>query len=223
MRKIFIFLGVLFVLGGCSHRVLPENLEPVPMRSNVHYVEPQLQPEPQPVVEPAKPKRRLSFMPRFRRQTTTVPVEPVQLGLHETEFDTSEENRNVNIKLATDSINGKIVKPGEIFSYNDAVGPTVEDRGYKKSTVYANGVKKQNFGGGVCQVSTTLHNAAKNAGMEIVERHDHSLPVTYAKSGEEAATSYGVIDFKFKNNKEHPVQIVGSVEGNKIIVSIKAA
>jgi len=156
----------------------------------------------------------------------TVPVQQSQqsreLASHETEFNAKETNRSNNISRAAKSINGHIVQPGETFSYNKTVGPTNQRRGYKKSTIFVEGEKKKGVGGGVCQVSTTLFNAAEDAGMTILERHDHSLPVTYAKSGEEAATSYGGIDFKFKNEKPYPIVIHCAVSNGKIKVTINA-
>ena len=143
-----------------------------------------------------------------------------ELASHKTEFNAKEEARKTNITRASSSINGHVVQPGETFSYNQTVGPTIERRGYEESTIYVQGEKKKGFGGGVCQVSTTLSIAAEDAGMTIVERHDHSLPVTYAEEGDEAATSYGGIDFKFKNEKPFPVVIRSSVEGGTISVSI---
>jgi len=145
------------------------------------------------------------------------------LGAHTTEFNAKEENRATNITNASNSINGTVVQPGEKFSYNKTVGPTIERRGYKESTIYVDGEKKKGFGGGVCQVSTTLSIAADNAGMTIMERHDHSLPVTYAKEGEEAATSYGVLDFEFKNEKDFAIVIHSTVEGGTITVTISEA
>jgi len=142
------------------------------------------------------------------------------LGSHKTNFNDKEKSRVTNITKASDSINGHIVQPGETFSYNKAVGPTIERRGYKEGTIYVQGEKKKGFGGGVCQVSTTLSVAADNAGMTIIERHEHSLPVSYAKDEDEAATSYGVLDFRFKNNKPFPVRINSSVEGGTISVVI---
>ena len=157
----------------------------------------------------------------------TVPVQQLQpsgkeLASHETEFNEKETNRGNNISRAAQTINGHIVQPGETFSYNETVGPTNERRGYKKSTIFVEGEKKKGVGGGVCQVSTTLFNAAEDAGMTILERHDHSRPVDYAESGEEAATSYGGIDFKFKNEKSHPIVIHCSVGDGKIKVTINA-
>lgn len=143
-----------------------------------------------------------------------------ELASHETTFDTKEKNRGTNIARAAESISNKIVKPGETFSFNETIGPTIKRHGYKKAMVYKNGEKSEGEGGGVCQVSSTLHMAAVKAGMTIIERHDHSLPVTYAQSGEEAAVSYGVQDFKFKNDKHHPVQIKSHVNDGKIKVVI---
>jgi len=152
------------------------------------------------------------------------PAQPVtakqELSSHKTNFDSKDEARTTNITRASSSINGHVVQPGETFSYNKTVGPTIERRGYKEGTIYVQGEKKKGFGGGVCQVSTTLSIAADEAGLTITERHDHSLPVSYANEGEEAATSYGGIDFKFKNEKPFPVVIKSSVEGGTITVGI---
>jgi len=143
-----------------------------------------------------------------------------QLGTFSTSFKPGEEGRDTNIKLASDSINQSVVHPGEEFSFNRTVGPTTEKNGYKLAMIYVDGKKDEGFGGGVCQVSSTLYNAAANAGMNITERHDHSLPVTYVESGKEAATSYGVKDFKFVNQLSHPVAIQSQVVDGKITVSI---
>jgi len=152
-----------------------------------------------------------------KTQTTT---QPREIAKHETEFNAKDKNRTTNIARAAETINGHIVQPGETFSYNETVGPTNEKRGYKKGTILIKGKKAEGVGGGVCQVSTTLCGAATDAGMDIIERHDHSKPVGYAEEGEEAATSYGGIDFKFKNDKSSPVQINASVDKNKGTISV---
>lgn len=147
-----------------------------------------------------------------------------ELGTFSTKFDhTSDEGRATNIKLASDAINQSTIQPGEEFSFNNSLGPTTEKNGYKEAVIYVNGEKDKGFGGGVCQVSSTLYNAAANAGMTILERHDHSLPVTYVEKGKEAATSYGVKDFRFKNDLGHPVTISSNVVDGNITVSINGA
>ena len=147
-----------------------------------------------------------------------------ELGTFSTKFNqATDEGRTTNIKLASDAINQTTVQPGEEFSFNSSLGPTTEKNGYKESIIYVNGKKDKGFGGGVCQVSSTLYNAAANAGMTILERHDHSLPVTYVEKGKEAATSYGVKDFRFKNELGHAVTISSRVVDGDITVSINAA
>jgi len=168
--------------------------------------------------------RRMSSLPhtpqvRGANPQTIVPNVSV-LASHETKFNSNEKNRSANISLAAESINGKVVSPGEVFSFNEAVGPTIESRGYKEDIIFIDGEKHKGFGGGVCQVSTTLHGAAEEAGMTILERHDHSRPVGYAKPGDEAATSYGGIDFKFKNDKQYAVRINAGVTDGRVCVSL---
>jgi len=179
-----------------------------------------------PIAPSNTPPRQIPQQPQTNAQDT-IPVQHSQqsqkeLASYETEFNAKETNRGNNISRAAEAINGRIVQPGQTFSYNETVGPTNQRRGYKKSTIFVEGEKKKGVGGGVCQVSTTLFNAAEDAGMTILERHDHSLPVDYAKSGEEAATSYGGIDFKFKNEKPYPIVIHCAVGEGKIKVTINA-
>ncbi|MCL2399255.1 MAG: VanW family protein [Defluviitaleaceae bacterium] len=146
-----------------------------------------------------------------------------ELGAFSTKFDPSENGRTINIELASDSINQTIVQSGEEFSYNKTIGPTTEKNGYQLAMIYVGGKKDEGFGGGVCQVSSTLYNAAANAGMTVTERHDHSLPVTYVEAGKEAATSYGVKDLRFINELSHPVIIHSHVENGIVSVSINVA
>ena len=143
-----------------------------------------------------------------------------ELGSYTTSFNTKEKNRCHNIMLASDTIDGCIVYPGEIFSFNETLGPTSRRCGYKKSTIFIKGNKYEGYGGGVCQVSTTLYNAAVNAGMTIIERHDHSRKVPYAKKGEDAATSYVGIDFKFQNDLSFPVVIYSYIDDGTISITI---
>ena len=144
------------------------------------------------------------------------------LGSFATEFNPKEKNRSHNIALASEKINGHVVAPQETFSYNETVGPTGRSRGYKRSTIFIKGEMFKGYGGGVCQVSSTLYNAAANAGMTILERHDHSKPVPYVETGKDAATSYGGIDFKFKNEQPYSVQINAQAEDGTLTISLSA-
>ena len=137
-----------------------------------------------------------------------------------TDFKNPKKARAHNIALAAKNIDESVIKPGEEFSFNNAVGPTTKRNGFQLGMIFNSGRRSQGYGGGVCQVSSTLYNAAKQAGMEITERHEHSLEVGYIEKGRDAATSYGVKDLKFVNPHEYPVKINAYVMNEKIITEI---
>jgi vancomycin resistance protein YoaR len=142
------------------------------------------------------------------------------LGEYSTEFSSGAPARNTNIKKAAGSLDNTIVMPGETFSYNETLGPTTKENGYARAQIFIRGTKSYGYGGGVCQVSSTLYNAVLEAGLEVVERHSHSLPVSYVPKGKDAATSYGSVDFKFVNNLPYPVEINASVSNNSVMCQI---
>ena len=129
------------------------------------------------------------------------PVES-ELANFSTPLKSGVANRITNIKLTCDKINGRVLKNGESFSFNEIVGPCTAEEGYKKAEIYVN--KKISFalGGGNCQVSTTLYNTAIAVpGIEITERHEHNgRPVDYIEDGKDATVSYNTLDLKFTNN-----------------------
>lgn len=133
---------------------------------------------------------------------------PDLLSTFTTKYGTADVNRNTNIALAAKSINSVVVMPGEVFSYNDLIGECSTRTGYKTSTIYLNGELSTGVGGGICQVSTTLYNTVLRANLEIVQRRNHSLGVTYVPAGQDAMVSIGSSDFKFKNNRDYPVKVV---------------
>lgn len=131
-----------------------------------------------------------------------------------TKFNTSttnNANRGVNIKLAVSKINGKILAPGEEFSFNGIVGPRSKNAGYQVAHVYSGGKVIEGVGGGICQVSSTLYNSVLRADLEITERRNHTFTVGYVQNGCDATVSYGSVDFKFRNSTAWPVKIVGEV------------
>ena len=135
-----------------------------------------------------------------------------------TKASSSTKDRLTNIRLACASINGTVVKPGATFSFNGRVGPRTEKNGYKVATVYQDGEVSEDFGGGICQVSTTLWNAAMKADCELVERHNHSIPVSYVDKGKDATVSYTSQDMKFKNTSSQPMCIVAYVSDSKRVI-----
>ena len=115
---------------------------------------------------------------------------------------------NFNMELAIKSANGTVVQPGETFSFNTMTGNTTNgDLGYVKSTAIVNGKYEQQYGGGICQASTTIYLAAVKADMTIEERHAHQYPSSYADRGLDATVDYGNLDMRFTNDKDYPIYI----------------
>jgi vancomycin resistance protein YoaR len=132
-----------------------------------------------------------------------------------TNASSSSSNRLNNISMALSSIDGFILKPGEEFSFNSVVGQRTAERGYKMAAAYSGGEVTEELGGGICQVSTTLFNAAVKADLEITERRAHSMPVSYVDKGKDATVSWGSQDLKFKNNTDAPICIVARLTSEK--------
>lgn len=131
-------------------------------------------------------------------------------------FRGSIQNRIFNITLAAARLNGHLVAPGEIFSFNKALGDVSAFTGYKQAYVIQNGRTVLGDGGGVCQVSTTLFRAILNAGLPIVERHAHAYRVQYyeqdSSPGIDATVFVPSVDLRFKNDTNHHILIQNSVD-----------
>lgn len=145
---------------------------------------------------------------------------PDLLASYSTSYATSSANRCTNVELATKSINGYVLMPGETFSYNDTVGQRTAARGYKEAGVYLNGEVTTGLGGGICQVSSTLYNAVLLSNLEIVERTNHTFKPSYVPAGQDATVSWGAPDFKFKNNRNYPIKISATTSGKNIYFNI---
>ena len=131
----------------------------------------------------------------------------------------SKNGRDKNMKLACDALTATIVWPGETFSWIATMGSCSSMKGYQLATVYVNGKKEEGYGGGVCQVSTTMNMAVKRAGIPTNAKL-HSLPVSYAKKEDEASVSYPNLDFSFVNTLEVPILIEMSANWGKVTSSI---
>ena len=142
------------------------------------------------------------------------------LGTYETSFNSKNNNRANNIKVATNKINNILIDSNESFSFNKLIGKRSIEQGFKEAPIILNGDMKLGMGGGICQVSSTVYNAALYSGLEIVQARNHSIPSGYIQKGRDATVSYGNIDLIFKNKYNSPILIHNSVEGNKIISTI---
>lgn len=138
------------------------------------------------------------------------------LGSGSTDYSASSSARATNIKNGTQKLNGIVLYPGESLSVCDQMTPFDEENGYELAPSYANGNVVESFGGGICQVSTTLYLALLRAELEVTERHNHSMIVTYVKPSMDAAIAEGAKDLKFTNNLETPVYIEGIAYGGTL-------
>lgn len=134
-----------------------------------------------------------------------------------TNASSSSSARLTNIKLAVQSINATKLEPGEEFSFNGIVGQRTAARGYQSAPAFSGGELTEELGGGICQVSTTLFNAAVKANFNITERHAHSMPVSYVDKGKDATVNWGSQDLKFVNTSDTTIYIMATVSKDKRI------
>ncbi|MFZ3172706.1 MAG: VanW family protein [Carboxydocellales bacterium] len=135
-------------------------------------------------------------------------------------FDASQGNRSYNIAVAAEALNGLLVEPNQIVSFNEIVGPRSSEAGYREAPEIVNNKLVPGIGGGVCQVSTTLYNSLLKGNYEIINRRPHSIPASYVPVGRDATVTYGGIDFKFKNNRNSYLYIKSSIKGNRLVFKL---
>ena len=141
-------------------------------------------------------------------------------------FETSSEyvvnpDRTNNLTLACAAIDGLILNPGDVFSFNEVVGERTAEKGYKAATVYSGGQSLQELGGGVCQVASTIYYATLHLNMEQVHREPHQFVVTYVPYGMDATVYWGHIDYQFKNTLSHPVRILADTENGCVNITFQ--
>lgn len=124
-----------------------------------------------------------------------------------------------NVKIASQGVKGIVLKPSEIFSQNSTLGPYKKSNGYKEGASYSNGNILMTEGGGVCKIATTLYNLAVLSDLEIVERHNHSMPINYVPYGQDATVAYRSKDFKFKNTTNGNILIWSQLIDNRLYMA----
>ncbi len=150
----------------------------------------------------------------------TEEVEKTLIGSFSTSFSSGDKNRNENLRVACEKINGTVLQSGDIFDMNELLGPQTTANGYKAAGVIENGKIVSDIGGGVCQVTTTVYNAAIFAELKIVERHNHSLMVGYVPLGRDAAVAGTYKNLRFQNDTDYPVEVEAYIEDNKVVCNI---
>ena len=145
---------------------------------------------------------------------------PYKIQTFSTRYDASNHSRSKNLQIAADKINGTVLMPGEIFSFNNVVGERTVAEGYENAKIYSNGQVVDGLAGGICQISSTLYNVVLLSNLEIVERYNHSFTTSYVSAGRDATVVYGIKDFKFKNTRNYPIKIEASVSNGVATFSI---
>ena len=152
------------------------------------------------------------------------PPQPIeeQIATFSTKIYSSDSARQNNINITCSTLDGTIVKNGEVFSFCNTVGQATTSKGYQKADIFDKyGNKKKGLGGGNCQISTTLYNALLAVpSLEVTERHEHSNYVPYIEKGKDAAVAYGSYDLKFKNNSGNDIKVLSSSDGKNVTVSL---
>jgi vancomycin resistance protein YoaR len=231
MKKLLHYFFILLFIAsvGCSnrpHQPVPETPTPVQFQkqsqeSSVPDNLPKitespalppavLVPDIQPSVSPSRPTSPI--------KKTKPKVKPI--GSFSTPLLNRDKDRVNNIRLAIKKINGHKLDPGETFSFNDTVGKRDAENGFKMAAIIINGEYGEDMGGGVCQLSSTIFNAAERANLDIIERHSHTRMVKYVPPSKDAAVSYPYLDFRFTNNKNYPIKISATISGKRVVVSI---
>jgi vancomycin resistance protein YoaR len=137
-----------------------------------------------------------------------------------TSLGASGPGRIYNVESAAKAVNGTILPPGAVFDYGKAIEKAKIEYGFREAPVIVNGKLQAGVGGGICQVSSTLYNAALRTGLEIVERRNHSLPVNYLPKGQDATFAEGYINFRFRNTTGKYLVIKAAVQGRSLTIKL---
>ncbi len=182
---------------------------------------------PDPQFAPPEPPQLPANLPRWGTladvpvMSKLWPAENIIAGYY-TNIATSPASRNHNILLSCNKLNGVIVNPGEVCSFNQTVGRRTAQSGYKAANIIVGKRFVPGIGGGVCQTSSTLYNSVLESQLQIVERHPHSLRISYVPANRDATISWGGADLKFRNNKPYPIKILAQVYKTYVIFAIAA-
>ena len=217
-KKVILFFILLFVtvcFSGCS------NNEEAPTYENSSLDINRTSREENVVLENISLKNNVNSVNTSTQNSSSKTSSEKVLAEFSTRIYSKDPARQNNLEITSKALNGTIVKPNETFSFTKTIGPSTSQKGYEEADVFdSNGNKIKGYGGGNCQVSSTLYNAVQKVpSLKIVERHEHSNTVPYVKEGHDAAVAYGSVDFKFKNTNNYSIKIV--VETSNKYVKVK--
>ena len=153
-------------------------------------------------------------------KTTVTSVEK-EISNFSTKIIDKDDNRDINMKITCEEINGTVIKVGEEFSFNKIAGNPTPDRGYKEAGIIVKGKLEKGYGGGNCQVSTTIYNAVKEIeGIEISERHEHGVELGYIEKGKDSTVVFDDLDLKFKNNTQNDIKLYATTTDTKVEIKV---
>ena len=169
--------------------------------------------------------RKVPFVPQIIQPKIIGPSSgdarfPTLLASFSTKYNPRLKDRSENLRIAAREINGTVVQNGAVFSTNKAIGPRDTSRGFRTAHIFMGKKVVDGVGGGICQSATTVYNAALEAKLQIVERHSHSLPVSYAPSSRDATIYWGSKDMRFRNNTGGPILIKTFLRDNRFHTQI---
>jgi vancomycin resistance protein YoaR len=150
----------------------------------------------------------------------TLPPPEVRLSAFATRLEGRSRAQRHNAELAADSLDGRVIAPGATFSFNKVVWGWSVDRGYVRAPVSFDGELVPAFGGGVCQASTTLYNAALLSGLTIAERHHHVFAPHYVAPGRDAAVAYPSLDLRLTNPYPYPIRLRSRTNGDQLRIEV---
>jgi vancomycin resistance protein YoaR len=139
---------------------------------------------------------------------------------YSSKYNSTGDGREKNMKIASATIDGTLLMPGDTFSYNELIGDTTPDKGYEKANTYVGREIVPDYGGGICQVSTTLYRAVMRANIRATERVNHSMIVSYSEPGLDATVANDYIDYKFVNDYDFPIYIEAFLYDANVYVNI---
>jgi len=202
LKKLIIFIFMLLFLSGCNNdsnnNVNQSNYTKLSSNTTQNTEVPNTVDE---VIEP--------------------PVQEIELNTYVSNVLDKSSGRVTNLQLACNILNSYIVPAGETFSFNSVVGATNKEKGYQKAKIFdSKGNVLEEYGGGICQISSTLFNAIEPCNVEIIERHQHSKRVYYVPENRDAAISYSSKDFKFKNNNDFDLKIYAEATSDNVTIKI---
>ena len=145
---------------------------------------------------------------------------PVELGSFSTTLLGSNPARTHNIRLAATALDGTVLEPGAELSFNERVGARTAERGYLVAPVILREERQLQLGGGICQVASTVFDAALLAGLTPVERHRHSSPVDYIALGQDATIAWGFKDLKIRNDSEQTMRLTVRIVGATLLARV---